>query len=182
MTRYAVSEDGSTSGTCTNAADPCTLEAALDASGASDNDHILVRIRRVGETATIGDATKINKMVTLGVYVRGTSAAAKGAVNFTGSVEMADGGSLMTHKDASVRFDEIEIAGMASVDKLTISDDLTISEDDEDNSMTSSPCRGRTDRQQRPDPHPREWRRRASPTDERYCGQDEWKIRRQGHH
>ncbi len=137
VSRYAVSEDGSTSGTCTNAASPCTLEAALDASVSSDNDLILVRIRRVGETATIGDATTINKMVTLGVYVRGTSAAAKGAVSFTGSVELADGGNLMTHKDASLHFDELEISGMSSIDKLTVRDDLTISEDDEDNSMTS---------------------------------------------
>ena len=135
--RYAVSEDGSTSGTCTNAANPCTLEAALDASVSSDNDLILVRIRRVGETATIGDATMINKMVTLGVYVRGTSAAAKGAVSFTGSVELADGGDLMTHKDASVHFDELEVSGMSSIDKLTVRDDLTISEDDDDNTMTS---------------------------------------------
>ena len=135
--RYAVSEDGSTSGTCTNAAAPCTLQAALDASVSSDNDLILVRIRRVGETATIGDATTVNKMVTLGVYVRGTSAAAKGAVSFTGSVELADGGDLMTHKDASLHFDELEVSGMSSIDKLTIRDDLTISEDDEDNSMTS---------------------------------------------
>ena len=137
VSRYAVSEDGSTSGTCTNAANPCTLEAALDASVSSDNDLILVRIRRVGETATIGDATTINKMVTLGVYVRGTSAAAKGAVSFTGSVELADGGDLMTHKDASVHFDELEISGMSAIDKLTVRDDLTISEDDEDNTMTS---------------------------------------------
>ena len=135
--RYAVSEDGSTSGTCTNAANPCTLGAALDASVSSDNDLILVRIRRVGETATIADATTINKMVTLGVYVRGASAAAKGAVSFTGSVELADGGVLMTHKDASIHFDELEVSGMSSIDKLTIRDDLTISEDDEDNSMTS---------------------------------------------
>ena len=135
--RYAVSEDGSSDATCTDAADPCTLEAALDASVSSDNDLILLRIRRVGETATIGDATTINKMVTLGVYVRGTSAAAKGAVSFTGSVELADGGDLMTHKDASVHFDELEVSGMSSIDKLTIRDDLTISEDDEDNSMTS---------------------------------------------
>ncbi|MCY3613952.1 MAG: fibronectin type III domain-containing protein, partial [Bacteroidetes bacterium] len=106
VTRYAVSEDGSSSATCTDAADPCTLEDALDARGASDNDLILLRIRRVGETATIGDATTINKMVTLGVYVRGASAAAKGAVSFTGSVTMADGGDLMTHKDASIHFDE----------------------------------------------------------------------------
>ena len=135
--RYAVSEDGSTSGTCTNAANPCTLEAALDASVSSDNDLILVRIRRVGETATIGDATTINKMVTLGVYVRGTSAAAKGAVSFTGSVELADGGDLMTHKDANIHFDELEVSGMSSIDKLTVRDDLTISEDDDDNTMTS---------------------------------------------
>ena len=136
VTRYAVSEDGGT-GTCTDAAAPCTLEAAIAASGASDNDLILLRIRRVGETATIGDATTINKMVTLGVYVRGASVAAKGAVSFTGSVTMADGGDLMTHKDASIHFDEIEVEGMSSIDKLTVGDDLTISEDDEDNSMTS---------------------------------------------
>lgn len=137
VTRYAVSEDGSGSVTCTDAADPCTLKAALVASGTSDNDLILLRIRRVGETATIGDATTINKMVTLGVYVRGASAAAKGAVSFTGSVTMANGGDLMTHKDASIHFDELEVSGMSSIDKLTIRDDLTISEDDEDNTMTS---------------------------------------------
>ena len=44
----------------------------------------------------------------------------------------------MTHKDASVYFDEIEIAGMSSIDKLTVGDDLMISEeDDPDNAMTS---------------------------------------------
>ncbi|MYD56989.1 MAG: fibronectin type III domain-containing protein, partial [Rhodothermaceae bacterium] len=137
VTRYAVSEDGATSGTCTDAANPCTLEAALSASGASDNDLILVRIRRAGETATIGDDTSIGKMVTLGVYVRGASAAAKGAVSFTGSVAMTDGGDLMTHKDASVHFDELEVSGMSSIDKLTVGDDLTISKDDEENAMTS---------------------------------------------
>ena len=135
--RYAVSEDGNDSGTCTDAANPCTLQAALDASGASDNDLILVRIRRASETATIGDDVTIGKMVTLGVYVRGASAAAKGAVSFTGSVAMTDGGDLMAHKDASLHFDELEISGMSSIDKLTIGDDLTISEDDEDNSVTS---------------------------------------------
>ena len=135
--RYAVSEDGNDSGTCTDAGNPCTLQAALDASGASDNDLILVRIRRASETATIGDDVTIGKMVTLGVYVRGASAAAKGAVSFTGSVAMTDGGDLMAHKDASLHFDELEISGMSSIDKLTIGDDLTISEDDEDNSMTS---------------------------------------------
>ena len=76
-------------------------------------------------------------MVTLGVYVRGASAAAKGAVSFTGSVAMTDGGDLMAHKDASLHFDELEISGMSSIDKLTVGDDLTISEDDEDNSTTS---------------------------------------------
>ena len=135
--RYAVSEDGSDSGTCTSSTDPCTLQAALDASGASDNDLILVRIRRASETATIGDDVTIGKMVTVGVYVRGASAAAKGAVSFTGSVAMTDGGDLMAHKDASLHFDELEISGMSSIDKLTIGDDLTISEDDEDNSVTS---------------------------------------------
>ena len=137
VTRYAVSEDGNDSGTCTDAGAPCTLQAALDASGASDNDLILVRIRRASETATIGDDVTIGKMVTLGVYVRGASAAAKGAVSFTGSVAMTDGGDLMAHEDASLHFDELEISGMSSIDKLTIGDDLTISEDDEDNSVTS---------------------------------------------
>ena len=135
--RYAVSEDGATSGDCTSAGAPCTLEAALAASAASGVDTVLVRIRRVGETATIGDDVTIDKMVTLGVYVRGGSAAVKGAVSFTGSVKFADGGDLMTHKDASVRFDEIEISGMSSIDELTVGDDLTISEDDEENTMTS---------------------------------------------
>ena len=102
-----------------------------------DNDLILVRIRRAAETATIGDDIEISKMVTLGVYVRGASAAGKGAVSFTGSV-MMDGGNLMTHKDAKLHFDEIEIAGMSSIDKLTVGDDLTISEeDDPNNDMTS---------------------------------------------
>ena len=137
VTRYAVSEDGNDSGTCTDAGNPCTLQAALDASGASDNDLILVRIRRASETATIGDDVTIGKMVTLGVHVRGASAAAKGAVSFTGSVAMTDGGDLMAHKDASLHFDELEISGMSSIDKLAIGDDLTISEDDEDNTMTS---------------------------------------------
>ena len=139
VTRYAVSEDGSSDANCITASNPCTLQAALDASEASDNndDLILVRIRRAGETATIGDDIAIGNMVTLGVYVRGASAAAKGAVSFTGSVAMTDEGDLMTHKDASLHFDEIEIAGMSSIDKLTIGDDLTISEDDEDNSVTS---------------------------------------------
>ena len=135
--RYAVSEDGGTSGDCTSAAAPCTLQAALDASADGGVDTVLVRIRRAGETATIGDATTINKMVTLGVYVRGGTKAAKGAVRFTESVEFADGGDLMTHKDANVRFSELEVAGMSSIDKLTISADLTISEDDEENTMTS---------------------------------------------
>ena len=120
-----------------SAANPCTLQAALDASGASDNDLILVRIRRASETATIGDDVTIGKMVTVGVYVRGASAAAKGAVSFTGSVAMTDGGDLMAHEDASLHFDELEISGMSSIDKLTIGDDLTISEDDEDNTKTS---------------------------------------------
>ena len=137
VTRYAVSEDGNDSGTCTDAANPCTLQAALDASGASDNDLILVRIRRASETATIGDDVTIGKMVTVGVYVRGASAAAKGAVSFTGSVAMTDGGDLMAHEDASLHFDELEISGLSSIDKLTIGDDLTISEDDDDNTMTS---------------------------------------------
>ena len=135
--RYAVSEDGGTSGDCTSAAAPCTLQAALDASADGGVDTVLVRIRRAGETATIGDDVEINKMVTLGVYVRGGTAAAKGAVSFTGSVKFADGGDLVTHKDASVHFDEIEITGMSSIDKLTIGDDLTVSDDDEDNSVTS---------------------------------------------
>ncbi|MDE2827071.1 MAG: fibronectin type III domain-containing protein, partial [Bacteroidota bacterium] len=137
--RYAVSEDGDTSGDCMSAASPCTLQAALDASAEGGVDTVLVRIRRAGETASIGDATTIDKMVTLGVYVRGGSKAAKGAVSFTGSVEFANGGDLMTHKGASVRFDELEIAGMSSIDKLTVGDDLTISEDDEENAMTSVP-------------------------------------------
>ncbi len=139
VTRYAVSDDGSSDANCTSAASPCTLGAALAASETSgnDNDVILVRIRRTGETATIGEDITIGNMVTLGVYVRGESKAAKGAVNFTGSVKMADGGNLMTHKDAGVRFDEIEISGKSSIDKLTIGDDLTISEDDPDNTMTS---------------------------------------------
>ena len=136
--RYAVSEDGGTTGDCTSATAPCTLQAALDASADGGVDTVLVRIRRAGETATIGDATTINKMVTLGVYVRGGTKAAKGAVRFTESVEFADGGDLMTHKDANVRFSELEVAGMSSIDKLTISADLTISEeDDEENAMTS---------------------------------------------
>ena len=135
--RYAVSEDGGTTGDCTSAAAPCTLQAALDASADGGVDTVLVRIRRAGETATIGDATTINKMVTLGVYVRGGTKAAKGAVRFTESVEFADGGDLMTHKDANVRFSELEVAGMSSIDKLTISADLMISEDDEENTMTS---------------------------------------------
>ncbi|MXZ04298.1 MAG: DUF4397 domain-containing protein [Rhodothermaceae bacterium] len=135
--RYAVSEDGGTTGDCTSATAPCTLQAALDASADGGVDTVLVRIRRAGETATIGDDISIGKMVTLGVYVRGASAAAKGAVSFTGSVTMADGGDLMTHKDASLHFDELEIAGMSSIDKLTVGDDLTISEDDEENAMTS---------------------------------------------
>jgi hypothetical protein len=143
VTRYAVSDDGSSDANCTNAAAPCTLAAALAASEASgnDNDVILVRIRRTGETATIGDATTISNMVTLGVYVRGATdpaKGAKGAVSFTGSVTLADGGNLMTHKDASVHFDELDIAGMASIDKLTVGDDLTIGEDDPDNTMTSA--------------------------------------------
>ena len=135
--RYAVSEDGATTGDCMSATAPCTLQAALDASADGGVDTVLVRIRRAGETATIGDDISIGKMLTLGVYVRGGSKAAKGAVSFTGSVEFANGGDLMTHKGASVRFDELEIAGMSSIDKLTVGDDLTISEDDEENAMTS---------------------------------------------
>ena len=139
VTRYAVSEDGSSSGNCTSDASPCTLGAALSASATSgnNNDVVLVRIRRTGETATIAEDVTISNMVTLGVYVRGANAAAKGAVSFSGSVKMADGGGLMTHKDASISFDELEIAGMSSIDKLTIGDDLTISEDDPNNDMTS---------------------------------------------
>ena len=136
-TRYAVSEDGSSDTACTNPAAPCTLEAALAASMDGGVDTVLVRIRRTGETATIGEDVTIDKMVTLGVYVRGTSKAAKGAVSFTGSVEFADGGDLTTHKDASIHFDELEVSGMSSIDKLTIREDLTISEDDEENTMTS---------------------------------------------
>ena len=136
-TRYAVSEDGSSDTACTNPAAPCTLEAALAASMDGGVDTVLVRIRRTGETATIGEDVTIDKMVTLGVYVRGTSKAAKGAVSFTGSVEFADGGDLTTHKDASIHFDELEVSGMSSIDKLTIREDLTISEDDEENMMTS---------------------------------------------
>ena len=135
--RYAVSEDGGTTGDCTSATAPCTLQAALDASADGGVDTVLVRIRRAGETATIGDDISIGKMLTLGVYVRGGTAASKGAVSFTGSVEFADGGDLMTHKGASLHFDELEIAGMSSIDKLTVGDDLTISEDDEENAMTS---------------------------------------------
>ena len=135
--RYAVSEDGGTTGDCTTAAAPCTLQTALDASADGGVDTVLVRIRRAGETATIGDDISIGKMLTLGVYVRGGTKAAKGAVRFTGSVEFADGGDLMTHKDANVRFSELEVAGMSSIDKLTISADLTISEDDEENAMPS---------------------------------------------
>ncbi len=135
--RYAVSEDGGTTGDCTSATTPCTLQAALDASADGGVDTVLVRIRRAGETATIGDDISIGKMLTLGVYVRGGTAASKGAVSFTGSVEFADGGDLMTHKGASLHFDELEIAGMSSIDKLTVGDDLTISEDDEENAMTS---------------------------------------------
>ncbi|MCY3614888.1 MAG: fibronectin type III domain-containing protein, partial [Bacteroidetes bacterium] len=104
--RYAVSEDGGTTGDCMSATAPCTLQAALDASADGGVDTVLVRIRRVGETATIGDDISIGKMLTLGVYVRGGTAASKGAVSFTGSVEFADGGDLMTHKDASIHFDE----------------------------------------------------------------------------
>ena len=89
-TRFAVADDGGSSGNCTDAANPCTLEAALGAGGAGDL--VLMRIRRAGETASVGDATTIDKMVTLGVYVRGASAPAKGAVSFTGSVKLADGG------------------------------------------------------------------------------------------
>ena len=136
--RYAVPSGGGTDATCTDAANPCTLEAALAASMDGGVDSVLVRIRRAGETATITDATTINKMVTLGVYVRGTTTAAKGAVSFTGSVMMAEGGDLMTHEDASIHFDEIEISGMSSIDMLNVGDDLTISEaDDPDNEMTS---------------------------------------------
>ena len=135
--RYAVSEDGSSDATCTDADAPCTLAAALAASMDGGVDTVLVRIRRASETATIGDATTINKMVTLGVYVRGTDKAAKGAVRFTESVKFAAGGDLMTHKGANLFFEELEVTGMSSVDKLTVSDDLTISEDDEEDNMTS---------------------------------------------
>ncbi len=134
-TRYAVAAGGSSSGNCADPATPCTLEAALGAGGAGDL--VLMRIRRAGETATIGDATMIDKMVTLGVYVRGGSAAAKGAVSFTGSVKLMSDGNLMTHKDAAIHFTDIEVAGTPSIDKLTIGKDVMISEDDPDNTMTS---------------------------------------------
>ena len=134
--RYAVSSGGGGSGDCIDPTNPCTLEAALRAAGGA-NDTVLVRIRRVGETATIGDAITIGKTVTLGVYVRGGGAAAKGAVSFTGSVKLTDEGSLMTHKNVSVHFDEIEVAGTPSIDKLVVRKDLTIAEDDPDNTMTS---------------------------------------------
>ena len=137
VTRYAVPDDGGTTGECTDAATPCTLGAVLSASSASFDDLILVRVRRAGETATIREDIEINKMVTLGVYVRGASAAGKGAVSFTGTVTLADGANVMTHKDATVHFDEIEISGSPSIDKLVIRDDLTISEDDPENTMTS---------------------------------------------
>ena len=136
-TRYAVSDDGSTSGNCTSAGTPCTLEAALAATDASGNDTVMVRIRRVGETATIKEDITIDKMVTLGVYVRGASVAGKGAVSFSGTVTLADGADVMTHKDASIHFDEVEISGSPSIDMLVVRDDLTISEDDPENTMTS---------------------------------------------
>ena len=137
VTRYAVSDDGGTTGECTDIAAPCTLGAVLAASSADFDDLILVRVRRAGETATIREDITINKMVTLGVYVRGASAAGKGAVSFSGTVKLADGASVMTHKDATVHFDEVEISGSPSIDKLTVRDDLTISEDDPENTMTS---------------------------------------------
>ncbi len=137
VTRYAVSDDGGTTGECTDAATPCTLGAVLSASSASFDDLILVRVRRTGETATIREDITINKMVTLGVYVRGESKAGKGAVSFSGTVTLADGANVMTHKDATVHFDEVEISGSPSIDKLVVRDDLTISEDDPDDDETS---------------------------------------------
>ena len=137
VTRYAVPDDGSTTGECTDIAAPCTLGAVLAASSADFDDLILVRVRRTGETATIREDITINKMVTLGVYVRGASGAGKGAVSFTGTVTLGNDANVVTHKDATVHFDEIEISGSPSIDMLTVRKDLTISEDDPENTMTS---------------------------------------------
>ena len=140
VTRYAISSGGSSSSAngCPFST-PCTLEAAIEAGVA--NDVVLVQIRRGTnrEIATISEAITIDKSVTLGVYVRGNNAPAKGGVHFSGPVKLMSDANLMTHEDAGLRFTEIEIKGTPSIDELVISaDDLTIDEvDDPDNTMTS---------------------------------------------
>ncbi|MCY4673244.1 MAG: fibronectin type III domain-containing protein [Bacteroidetes bacterium] len=140
VTRYAISSGGSSSSAngCPFST-PCTLEAAIEAGVA--NDVVLVQIRRGTnrEIATISEAITIDKSVSLGVYVRGNNASAKGGVHFSGPVKLMSDANLMTYGDASLRFTEIEINGTPSIDELVISaDDLTIDEvDDPDNTMTS---------------------------------------------
>ncbi len=127
QTTHYVAVDGSGS-TCTDVATPCSITTAVDNAGSGDT--ILIQVRRVGGTVTVdADVSIEDKNLTLGVFVRRATGPERGTVNFTGTVSLVNQSAVpgvTLHKDATVQFTEIELDGLASINKLITAGDLSV--------------------------------------------------------
>ncbi|MCY4000319.1 MAG: hypothetical protein OXF84_05875, partial [Bacteroidetes bacterium] len=94
--------DSSDTATANNYRTPCNLATALGGTTAS----IYVRVRREGDTVTL-EAPTLDRVVTFGLYVRGSAAEVKGTIQFTGDFRIGADGQLGVAPKATVHLEDV---------------------------------------------------------------------------
>ncbi|MCY4223665.1 MAG: hypothetical protein OXF06_02410, partial [Bacteroidetes bacterium] len=94
--------NSSDTATANNYRTPCNLATALGGTTTS----IYVRVRREGDTVTL-EAPTLDRVVTFGLYVRGSAAEVKGTIQFTGDFRIGADGQLGVAPKATVHLEDV---------------------------------------------------------------------------
>ncbi len=107
--------DSSDTGTANNYRTPCNLATALGGTTAS----IYVRVRREGDTVTL-EAPTLDRVVTFGLYVRGSAAEVKGTIQFTGDFRIGADGQLGVASKATVHLEDVTTTAARTTPTLSL--------------------------------------------------------------